>query len=257
MRNLQQTLPSSSPMIPGTPNQQTHPTTTTTTSSTIPPPPNSTIQASVSHLQAQNVALHNSMDSFQTQMQSQFFSFQQSVLEAISHLQQPSPFIPTSPLPQPTIPQLSFGSRYPISTTWTGLGVSNPPSSPIQSASTPISISSTDPSTSHRSNSQPSSAIYSTITSIPNTFQPTPTQFHSIPDFSQPQFYTPNHHFHQDSSFYKPPKVDLPRFNGEDVMGWLAMAERYIRVQRIPPLERVSAIASHFGPDASVWMNSL
>lgn len=50
--------------------------------------------------------------------------------------------------------------------------------------------------------------------------------------------------------------MDLPTFNGEDVTGWLPMAKRYNWVQCIPPLERVSAIASHFAPHASVWMNS-
>lgn len=34
------------------------------------------------------------------------------------------------------------------------------------------------------------------------------------------------------------------------------MAERYIRVQRIPPHERLPTVASHFDPDASVWMNA-
>lgn len=50
--------------------------------------------------------------------------------------------------------------------------------------------------------------------------------------------------------------MDLPRYNGDDVVGWLAMAERYIRVQRIPPYERIPTVASHFSPDASVWMNA-
>lgn len=50
--------------------------------------------------------------------------------------------------------------------------------------------------------------------------------------------------------------MDLPRFNGDDVVGWLAMAERYLRAQRVPPHECVSTIATHFGPDASVWMNA-
>lgn len=72
-----------------------------------------------------------------------------------------------------------------------------------------------------------------------NTFQSTPTQIHFIPDFPPPQFYSLNCHFHQDSSFYKPTKMDLPIVNEEDVTGWLPMAKRYDWVQRIPPLEQV------------------
>lgn len=50
--------------------------------------------------------------------------------------------------------------------------------------------------------------------------------------------------------------MDLPRFNGDDVIGWLAMAERYLRVHRVPSYERVPTLASHFVPDAYVWMNA-
>ncbi|KAL6211870.1 hypothetical protein ACLB2K_017093 [Fragaria x ananassa] len=62
--------------------------------------------------------------------------------------------------------------------------------------------------------------------------------------------------FH-DSYTYKPPKIDLPRFTGEDAIGWLAMVDRYIRSYRIPPHERVQAISANFGANAFVWMNSL
>lgn len=34
------------------------------------------------------------------------------------------------------------------------------------------------------------------------------------------------------------------------------MAERYLRIYKIPPQDRVATISGHFGPDASVWMNS-
>ncbi|XP_050365571.1 uncharacterized protein LOC126784128 [Argentina anserina] len=42
---------------------------------------------------------------------------------------------------------------------------------------------------------------------------------------------------------------------GDDVVGWLAMAERYINAQHIPPEERVAAVAANFGPNPSLWMN--
>lgn len=71
-----------------------------------------------------------------------------------------------------------------------------------------------------------------------------------LPRFSQPRQPLFDH------NSYKPPKIDLPRFNGEDVVGWLAMAERYLRTYRVPLHECVSTLASHFRPDASVWMNA-
>ncbi|XP_004296076.1 PREDICTED: uncharacterized protein LOC101299658 [Fragaria vesca subsp. vesca] len=55
--------------------------------------------------------------------------------------------------------------------------------------------------------------------------------------------------------FYRPPKIDLPRFMGDDAIGWFAMAERYIRGQQIPAGERIAILASYFGPTPSLWMN--
>ncbi|KAL6182365.1 hypothetical protein ACLB2K_043788 [Fragaria x ananassa] len=59
-----------------------------------------------------------------------------------------------------------------------------------------------------------------------------------------------------DTQHYRPPKVDLPRLNGEDVMGWLTLVERYMRVHHVPPLDWVQTAVLHFGNDASVWMSS-
>lgn len=39
-------------------------------------------------------------------------------------------------------------------------------------------------------------------------------------------------------------------------MGWLAMAERYLRANHVPFHDKVQTAATHFGPDASVWMNA-
>ncbi|KAK9913982.1 hypothetical protein M0R45_037781 [Rubus argutus] len=219
-------------------------------------------QNQVDTLHAQNQNLQSSLETLtrnhlllQSQITDQFASLQQSIQATL--LQQ-SPPHPPSPFSSPhhsfSSPHLSFSSPHPSlsfgripinTTTWNGLGLSNPPSptphtvDPQNSTATTAIYTTTTP-------------LYSTITSIPNQF-PSSTSFPSYTPFSR--FPTPTS-FRTEPPSYKPPKVDLPRFNGDDVVGWLAMAERYIRSQRIPLHERVFTIASHFGPDASVWMNS-
>lgn len=91
MRGLHTMPPSSSPppLIPGTPNPPPH-SNTTPTSSNAPSTSLSSFQASVDYLHAKNTELHNNIESFQSQMQSQFSSFQQNVLDAILRLQPPS-----------------------------------------------------------------------------------------------------------------------------------------------------------------------
>lgn len=174
------------------------------------------------------------------------------MLDAILRIQPTSSVTHSSPISQLTTSPLSFGSRQPISTTWSGLGLSNPPSSPIHSTFIPVSTQSPASTTQTRSPLQNTTAIYSTLTSIPTSFSP--LQDHTFPQF-QTHPYTFSSHPASHMS-YKPPKLDLPRFTGDDVVGWLAMAERYIRTQHIPPQERVTTVATHFGPDASSWMNS-
>lgn len=73
------------------------------------------------------------------------------------------------------------------------------------------------------------------------TPSPYPTQFSPYPNYG----------------YNRPPKIELPRFNsGDEALSWLAMAERYLKAQKVPPHEKVATIASHFGPEASVWMNA-
>lgn len=173
------------------------------------------------------------------------------MLEAILHIQPPStlPFIST--LPSTSLLQLAFVYRRPISTTWTSLGLSNPPPPP------PLP-------------QPPLFRIRHTILLLNTTtvflFTTSPDIFHCfinsklIPLSSYPNTSLPYHSFHSfpsDPFSYKPPKLDLPRFTGDDVIGFLAMAEQYIRVQCIPSHERVCTVTSHFGLDASVWINSL
>lgn len=263
MHGLHTTAPPSCsppPLIPGTPNPPPHSNTTPTISNT-PSTSLSSFQASVDYLQAQNTELDNNIESFQSQMQSQFSSFQQNVLDVILRLQPPST---STSLPQPSQPinPLSFGSLQPISTTWTGLGLSSPTSPLLNFTFLP---GPSFPSSSHCRLPHSSPVTYSTVTSIPNQFishshsTPSSTQVYtSLPQntLSSPQFYSPLPNYQPDPFLFKPPKVDLSRFNGDDVVGWLAMAEHYIRVQRIPPQERIPTVASHFGPDAFVWMNA-
>ncbi|KAL6197141.1 hypothetical protein ACLB2K_032753 [Fragaria x ananassa] len=110
-------------------------------------------------------------------------------------------------------------------------------------------------------------------TTLPCTTVIPPLPHHNISSFSyQPDEVTPqqveelhtafeilqseNNNHRTDYPYYHPPKIDLPRFHGEDAAGWLAMTDRYIRTYRIPPHERVATLAAHFGPDASMWMSA-
>lgn len=48
--------------------------------------------------------------------------------------------------------------------------------------------------------------------------------------------------------------MELPRFNGDDPYGWLAMAERYLDYYEVPPNQCVLVAACNFGANASIWM---
>ncbi|PRQ45269.1 putative retrotransposon gag domain, aspartic peptidase domain-containing protein [Rosa chinensis] len=66
----------------------------------------------------------------------------------------------------------------------------------------------------------------------------------------------PHNPYPFDNQCFRPPKVDLPRFYGDNAAGGLSMAERYLRTQNIPTHAHIATVASHFGPTASIWMNS-
>lgn len=189
-------------------------------------------------------AIQANQTSFQNSFSSQLAQFQQMMLEGFNRFTPPHS-TPTTTIQ--TLPSISFGSIPIPSTTWTGLGLSNPPS-PLH----------THPSThATMSFSTSSTPLYSTIT----TSSPIGPRHGTIPSYNSPinqspRFQNPNHSGYHEFSTYTPPKIDLPRFNGEDVVGWLAMAERYLRTYCVPLHERVQTVASHFGPDASVWMNA-
>jgi hypothetical protein len=152
-------------------------------------------------------------------------------MNTILHIQSQSPPLPTSSSSIfPSATHLSFGSMQPMSTTWSGLGLSNPPpplpnsASPShfhsQQMSTPP-LYSTLVSTSNQQHIPLTSPISSSSPPLSSTAD---HGYYSPPPISFP---LPNHTFHPhyDHSSYRPPRVDLPRFNGEDVVGWLAMAE--------------------------------
>lgn len=254
--------------------------TTTTPASTSTQqghPPLHDFHRAVSLLQAQTDDLYTSLGnisasqtSFQTNLTNQFNQFQHTMLETIRRLQIPNTTPPTSTYLLPsstpsTVPHISFGSVSPISTTWSGLGLSNPPP-PLPNSATP-SASPSHPHVQHMS----TTPLYSTLVSTSNQLS-TPlagpissssphllqTADHGYYSPLPNNFPLPNHTFnpHHDYPYYRPPRVNLPRFNGEDIVGWLAMAERHIRLHRIPFHERAATVTSHFGPDASVWMNA-
>ncbi|XP_050387228.1 uncharacterized protein LOC126803466 [Argentina anserina] len=76
------------------------------------------------------------------------------------------------------------------------------------------------------------------------------------PPLNPPPNPDPNQFNHHDVPYFRPPKVDLPRFYGEDAWGWLTMAERHLKTQKVPPQEAITIVASHFGPDACMWVNA-
>lgn len=48
--------------------------------------------------------------------------------------------------------------------------------------------------------------------------------------------------------------MKLPRFNGDGLYGWLAMAECYLDYYEAPPHQWVIVAACNFGANASIWM---
>ena len=104
--------------------------------------------------------------------------------------------------------------------------------------------------------------IVSQISALQNTLMQTLTllQPPNLPPPNSPPLNEnptpPNPPPPNDNHCYRPPKVDLPRFNGDDALGWLTMPQRYLRSQHVPLPAYVATVASHFGPDACMWMNS-
>ncbi|XP_062010192.1 uncharacterized protein LOC133726620 isoform X1 [Rosa rugosa] len=262
------------------------------TSTTIPPQdddPYTVFQATVDLIQSQQEDIHTSIEALsrsQTTITHQFAAFQQLLMNHLQPPQQPastttSPYdfswqlgssvaqsiAQIQPSTPATHPQISFGSIPPPPNSWSALTI----------AQTPPPLSGPGPSTSQPSPATPRPPPYSNHLSTPPRYYTSfsaPPHYATTPALAQQlppplsfatsfPAYTPTSRPPQqyntppDPHFFRPPKVvDLPRFTGEDVTGWLAMAERYIRSQHIPPQERVSTIASHFGPDASIWMTA-
>ncbi|KAM0987486.1 hypothetical protein ACFX2A_011768 [Malus domestica] len=227
--------------------------------------------------------LSDSNTAFQTTMTSQFASFQTVLLEELRHLKSALPPTPTTTVlptstpatsvhPNPTLNprastsnlQPSFHSLFPApSSSPMGLGLSNPPNlNPL-----PTYTPSTRPTPSHititprSAHSQPNPASSSHYSPHPYTHtHPTPYTSHSFHISPSP---TPHstHHTHptpytsqHPSNIFKPIKMELPRFIGEDPYGWLAMAERYLDYYEVPPQQWVLVAACNFGADASIWM---
>ncbi|PRQ56666.1 putative retrotransposon gag domain-containing protein [Rosa chinensis] len=177
--------------------------------------------------------LHQSVDSinqnqfaFQNHIAAQIAALQSTLVHALTNRPQPLPSPPPPaslqfPLPPTpsTVPAITFGS------------IPSPHTPPHTAA--PLHDS--------------------TIMSIPQSI-PTPDVHTPFPTFNAA--HRPLHHYYKEHQTLRPPKFNLPIFTGDDVIGWFTMAERYLRTQRIPPSEHIFTVASHFGPDACMWMNS-
>ncbi|XP_062021187.1 uncharacterized serine-rich protein C215.13-like [Rosa rugosa] len=145
-------------------------------------------QNSVELLQIQNEELHQSMEalqqqvsqqlSFQNQLSAQFSALQNTVLASLLQKNPPTstnptttPSTTTTPATTPTTPNptsIPFGSFDPMTTTWTGLGLSHPP--PLSFAplpQSPYSQAQSSQSSTNTTSLSSSTATYSTITSLP------------------------------------------------------------------------------------------
>ncbi|XP_050387420.1 uncharacterized protein LOC126803710 [Argentina anserina] len=260
-----------------------HSTTSSPTETSPPPPPNMQARSTdipSSSFQPEEVTqthlaevrqaveilqdeLHHALDAaidhrraFEDRIEAKIDAFHQMMLRNTSTTTQTS----SETTPTSATPTISFGSIASI-----GLSIPTTPA--------PTNITSTFQHSPHTPPYTSAPNIYSTTTSLPAfSFQHTPPQpqiqhhyppsthpqprphlFHNnIPQLHnlqhQPQFQTQQHH-------YRPPKVELPRFMGDDVSGWFAMAERYLNQQRISPEERIATVAAHLRPNPSLWMN--
>lgn len=85
----------------------------------------------------------------------------------------------------------------------------------------------------------------------------------TVPQYPQPfqnpnpnPFYSPHHQPH--NSFYKPPKVDFPKFEGHDPRSWVAKCEKYFQLN--PTLDaraKVICAALYLEGEADIWFRSL
>ena len=211
-------------------------------------------------------------------MSSQFAAFQLLMLNKLRLLKSANP--PSPRLPQPTIapltptstpmvtrpstpiPTTTFRSLFaPLTTTYSGLGLSHPSSpslahlppiyQPLVPLHHPSSLTVAQP---HCSTTPPFFFL------PPNPFSPSlsqPPSFHIIPSTAQipphPTQLITTTTYHQPSNF-KAIKMELPRFNGDDLYGWLAVVERYLDYYEVPPHQCVLVAACNFGANASIWM---
>ncbi|KAJ0547388.1 putative retrotransposon gag domain-containing protein [Helianthus annuus] len=55
----------------------------------------------------------------------------------------------------------------------------------------------------------------------------------------------------------KPPKINLPLFDGSNPLGWIFQAENYFSYYKVPPEERIELTAFHLVGDALSWYQNL
>lgn len=51
-------------------------------------------------------------------------------------------------------------------------------------------------------------------------------------------------------------KVELPTFSGDDVYGWIALAERFFRIGGYDEVRKLELISVSLGGDVLSWFNS-
>ncbi|CAB4274949.1 unnamed protein product [Prunus armeniaca] len=238
----------------------------------------SSLEAHQTDIQTSLTSLSSFNSAFQTQITNQLFAFQSLILDELRNIQPRTSTVPptqpattslphslsllatppphyasTSHTPQPSP---SFRSLFPpATTTYSGLGLSHPPS-PALNRYVGQPVFRTRPTHHFTQHTLP---LYTTLSpsSLPHLPSPThypylpptppfPTTHTSLPALDPLLYHSP--------SFVKIIKIDLPRFTGKDAYGWLTMAERYLDYYSVPFFQRVTVTACNFGSNASIWM---
>ncbi|XP_050376795.1 uncharacterized protein LOC126794180 [Argentina anserina] len=237
MRNLHQQPPSlpfstalADPPHPPPPSGSVLPSSSNSSANTQFP----NFQNTVEFLQDQNDALHLSMEKLTQQVQASQAAFENKISAQISSLQNTivaaafyRPSTQISPQTDLFLNQSSGSSTpHPPPLLWPSLSAPQQPTFPptiLPSQTSPLSGMSSSTTTysvvttpNHTTTPLPPPGF----TSFSAPSQSTPPGFVSHPNSSQfPPRYNSNPPPNQEPPHYKAPKVELPRFNGKDVLG--------------------------------------
>lgn len=82
------------------------------------------------------------------------------------------------------------------------------------------------------------------------------TYQHQLPSYTYPGFTppSPHHRFNHNPHMFNPhPKLEFPKFEGNDPKGWILKAEQYFDFVHIEEEKKIKLAGLHFEGKASVW----